>query len=237
MKCAVIMFPGSNCDIDCYHVLSEVLGQPAEYVFHKEKFGPGDFDLIVLPGGFSYGDYLRAGAIARFSPAMDSVLKAAEAGKLIIGICNGFQILLEAKLLPGAMKRNRDLKFHCHDVYLRVDNDETPFTRLYKKGEIIRLPIAHGEGNYYADVQTIEKLKAENRVVFTYCDRDGNVSDAANPNGSVENIAGIINEQGNILGMMPHPERSSEEILGNTDGKRLFESILRHIEGRTTYGR
>ncbi|MDI3481735.1 MAG: phosphoribosylformylglycinamidine synthase subunit PurQ / glutaminase [Tepidanaerobacteraceae bacterium] len=238
MKCAVIMFPGSNCDIDCYHVLSEVMGQPTEYVFHKEKFSPGDFDLIVLPGGFSYGDYLRAGAIARFSPAMDSVLKAAEAGRLIIGICNGFQILLEAKLLPGAMKVNKDLKFHCHDVFLRVDNVETPFTGLYKKGEVIRLPIAHGAGNYYADAQTIEKLEAENRIVFRYCDRSGNVSDAANPNGSVKNIAGIINKQGNILGMMPHPERASEDILGSVDGKRLFKSILRCIEGRTTiYGR
>ncbi|HHW03040.1 MAG TPA: phosphoribosylformylglycinamidine synthase subunit PurQ [Thermoanaerobacterales bacterium] len=237
MKCAVIMFPGSNCDVDCYHACRDVLGQPTEYVFHKEKFSSVDFDLIVLPGGFSYGDYLRAGAIARFSPAMESVIKAAEAGKLILGICNGFQILLEAKLLPGAMKRNRDLKFHCHDVFLRVENNNTPFTGLYKKGEIIKVPIAHGEGNYFADRDTMEKLKARGGVVFTYCDRDGNVTEEANPNGSVENIAGIVSEQGNVLGMMPHPERCAEDILGNTDGRRVFESILQYVEGSVAHGR
>ncbi|WP_422448064.1 phosphoribosylformylglycinamidine synthase subunit PurQ [Thermoanaerobacterium sp. DL9XJH110] len=237
MRCAVIVFPGSNCDVDCYHACRNVLGQPTEYVFHKERFSPGDFDLIVLPGGFSYGDYLRAGAIARFSPAMDSVMKAAEAGKLILGICNGFQILLEAGLLPGAMKRNKDLKFHCHDVYLKVENNNTPFTGLYKKGEIIRMPIAHGEGNYFVDSGSLERLKAAGKIVFTYCDSDGNVTEESNPNGSVGNIAGIINEQGNILGMMPHPERCSEEILGNTDGKRIFDSILDYVEGRVSHGR
>jgi phosphoribosylformylglycinamidine synthase len=237
MRCAVIVFPGSNCDVDCYHACKNVLGQPTEYVFHKERFSPGDFDLIVLPGGFSYGDYLRAGAIARFSPAMDSVMKAAEVGKLILGICNGFQILLEARLLPGAMKRNKDLKFHCHDVYLKVENNNTPFTGLYKKGEIIRMPIAHGEGNYFIDSDSLERLKAAGGIVFTYCDSDGNVTEESNPNGSVENIAGIINEQRNILGMMPHPERCSEEILGNTDGKRIFDSILDYVEGRVIHGR
>jgi len=237
MRCAVIVFPGSNCDADCYHVLTEVLGQPAEYVFHKEKFSPYDFDLVVLPGGFSYGDYLRAGAIARFSPAMESVYSAAEKGKLILGICNGFQILLEAGLLPGAMMKNRDLKFHCHEVHLKVGTADSPFTNLYREGEVIKMPIAHGLGNYYADTAMIEKLKSEDRIVFYYSDEKGNITDDANPNGSAANIAGILNEGRNVLGMMPHPERCAEEILGNTDGKRLFTSILEHLEGRTQIGK
>ncbi|ADL08252.1 phosphoribosylformylglycinamidine synthase subunit PurQ [Thermosediminibacter oceani] len=237
MKCAVIVFPGSNCDIDCYHVWRNVLGQPAEYVFHKDRFSPDDFDLIILPGGFSYGDYLRVGAIARFSPAMASVYRAAEKGKLILGICNGFQILLESGLLPGAMMRNGDLKFHCHDVYLKVETVDTPFTNLYRRGEVVRMPIAHGEGNYYAGRETIERLKAEGRIAFYYCDRHGMLTDDANPNGSLENIAGILNEGKNILGMMPHPERCAEEILGNTDGRKLFESILEYFEGRVKSGR
>ncbi|MGB9841049.1 phosphoribosylformylglycinamidine synthase subunit PurQ [Thermovenabulum sp.] len=232
MRCAVIVFPGSNCDLDCYHVLKDVMGQNTEYVFHKEKFSPEDFDLIVLPGGFSYGDYLRAGAIARFSKAMESVVKAFEKGKLILGICNGFQILLEAGLLEGAMMKNRDLKFHCHEVYLRVENNDTPFTHLYKKGEIIKMPVAHGFGNFYAPENTLEKLKNNGQIIFTYCDKDGNVTEESNPNGSVMNIAGICNENKNVLGLMPHPERCAEEILKNTDGKRLFESVLEFIKGR-----
>jgi len=232
MRCAVIVFPGSNCDADCFHVLTEVLGQSAEYVFHKEKFSPHDFDLIVLPGGFSYGDYLRAGAIARFSPAMDSVYRAAETGKLIVGICNGFQILLEAGLLPGAMMKNRDLKFHCHEVHLKVGTTHSPFTNLYLPGEVLKMPIAHGQGNYYADAATIERLKKENRIAFYYSDENGNVTEKANPNGSASNIAGILNEARNVLGMMPHPERCAEEILGNADGKKLFASIFEYLEGR-----
>lgn len=237
MKSAIIVFPGSNCDGDCFHVLSEVLGQPAEYVFHKEKFSAGDFDLIVLPGGFSYGDYLRAGAIARFSPAMESVLKAAERGKLILGICNGFQILLEAGLLPGAMMKNRDIKFHCHDVYLKVGTADSPFTNLYLPGEVVKMPVAHGQGNYYADEDTIERLKSENRIAFYYSDEKGRVTEKANPNGSAANIAGILNEGRNVLGMMPHPERCAEEILGNADGKKLFMSILEYLEGRAKIGK
>ncbi|KXG78715.1 Phosphoribosylformylglycinamidine synthase subunit PurQ [Fervidicola ferrireducens] len=237
MRCAVIVFPGSNCDVDCFHVWKDVLGQPTEYVFHKERFSAEDFDLIILPGGFSYGDYLRAGAIARFSPAMDSVYKAAEKGKLILGICNGFQILLEAGLLPGAMMKNRDLKFHCHDVYLKVGTADSPFTNMYLPGEVVKMPIAHGEGNYYADADTIERLKREDRIVFYYSDEKGNITDEANPNGSAENIAGILNEERNVLGMMPHPERCAEEILGNTDGKRLFMSILEYLEGRVKIGK
>jgi len=231
MRCAVIVFPGSNCDVDCFYVLRDVLGQNTDYVFHKEKFSPNDFDLIVLPGGFSYGDYLRAGAIARFSNAMESVIRASEKGKLVLGICNGFQILLEAGLLEGAMMKNKDLKFHCHDVYLKVENNSTPFTKLYRENEIIRMPIAHGYGNYYASPETIEKLVTRKQIVFTYCDEEGNLTEKANPNGSVRNIAGICNENRNVLGLMPHPERCAEEILKNTDGKKLFESILEYTKG------
>ena len=231
MRCAVIVFPGTSGDIDCDHVLKEILGQPTEYVFHKDKFSPEDFDLIVIPGGSAHGDYLRPGAIAKHSEVMRSILKAADAGKLILGIGNGFQILLEAGLLPGAVIRNNDLKFHCKDIFLKVEHNNTPFTKLYKKAEVIKMPIAHGVGNYFADSNTLATLKDRGNIIFTYCNADGKVTEDANPNGSVENIAGIINEKGNIMGLMPHPERCCEKILGNTDGIRLFESILQHIEG------
>jgi phosphoribosylformylglycinamidine synthase len=217
MKFAVVVFPGSNCDIDCYKAVDQVLGEPVEYVWHTQSDLSG-YDCIILPGGFSYGDYLRSGAIARFAPAMEAVRQAAEEGKPVLGICNGFQILLESGLLPGAMLHNKRLKFHCETVPLRVENNRTMFTRQYEEGEIIRIPIAHGEGNYYCDEATLKRLQAENRIVFRYADR--------NPNGSVDNIAGVVNERGNVLGMMPHPERAVLSLLGSEDGRRLFTSLL-----------
>lgn len=216
MKFAVLVFPGSNCDVDMYHAIKDGLGVDVEYVWHHET-DLSSFDGILLPGGFSYGDYLRTGAIARFSPVMAEVVKAAEQGKFILGVCNGFQILLEAGLLPGAMRRNESLKFRCFHTPLKVLNANTPFTRDYQEGEVISIPIAHGEGNYYCDEQTLAELKANNQIVFQYTE---------NPNGSIMDIAGITNKAGNVLGMMPHPERAVEELLGSADGKRLFTSIL-----------
>ena len=216
MKFGVVVFPGSNCDYDCYHVLKHVLHKDTEFVWHKE----GDvskFDCIVLPGGFSYGDYLRTGAIARFSPVMEGVRKHAEKGKLVIGICNGFQILTESHLLPGALLRNESLKFICRFVDLQVEETDSPFMRRAKKGETLRMPIAHGEGNYFADDQTISELKKNNQILLRYRD---------NPNGSMENIAGICNKNRNVFGLMPHPERASEHELGSVDGLKIFESIL-----------
>lgn len=224
MKVGVLVFPGSNCDIDCYYVLKEVVKVETELIWHTET-NLNDFSAIVLPGGFSYGDYLRAGAIARFSPVMKAVKKFAQDGGLILGICNGFQILLEAGLLPGAMIWNRGLKFICKTVSIRVENNKTPFTKNYKKGEVLSMPVAHFQGNYFAPEPVLRKLISNDQIIFRYCDRDGNVSEKTNPNGSLENIAGIINEKGNVLGMMPHPERASEFILGSTDGRRIFESI------------
>ncbi len=217
MKFAVIVFPGSNCDIDMYHAIKDELGEEVEYVWHDATSLEG-FDAILLPGGFSYGDYLRTGAIARFSNVMQEVVKAAEAGKPILGVCNGFQILLEAGLLPGAMRRNESLKFICKNVELRVENNETMFSGSYKQGETIQIPVAHGEGNYYCDEETLAKLKENKQIVFTYTN---------NPNGSLEDIAGIMNEQGNVLGMMPHPERAVDELLGGADGVKLFQSIVK----------
>jgi len=231
MRSAVVVFPGSNCDSDAYYVLKDVMGFDCQYVFHKENFASDEFDLIVLPGGFSYGDYLRAGAIARFSPVMKSVIQAARAGILVLGICNGFQILTEAGLLDGALMKNRDLRFHCHDVYLRVENNTTPFTLAYSLGEIIRMSIAHGEGNYF--VHNPEQI--ESRVVFRYCNKNGKITEDSNPNGSISNIAGVINQNHNVLGLMPHPERCSEKILGSADGKRLFESIALYLERRKSH--
>jgi phosphoribosylformylglycinamidine synthase len=216
MKFAVVVFPGSNCDYDCYHVLKHVLGQETDFVWHKQS-DVSKYDCVVLPGGFSYGDYLRTGAIARFSPVMDAVQKHAQKGKLVIGICNGFQILLEAGLLPGAMLRNRSLKFVCKFVDLRVENADTPFTRKASKGAILKIPIAHGEGNYFADQATLEGLKKNNQILVRYCD---------NPNGSLDDIAGICNLNRNVFGLMPHPERASEKELGSTDGLQIFQSIL-----------
>ena len=226
MKFGIVVFPGSNCDHDCYHVVKNVLGQEAEYIWHKETQING-FDCLILPGGFSYGDYLRTGAIAKFSPVMKGVKEFADSGGLVIGICNGFQILVEAGLLPGVLMRNRDLKFICENRYLKVENRDIPFTRLYNKGEVINVPIAHADGNYFADDQTLKRLQDNGQIVFRYCDADGNTTEEANPNGSLLNIAGVCNEKRNILGMMPHPERCAEEIMGNTDGKRIFESLLK----------
>jgi len=218
VKFAVIVFPGSNCDIDMYHAIKDELGEEVEYVWHDET-DLSQFDGILLPGGFSYGDYLRSGAIARFSNVMQEVVKAAEAGKPVLGVCNGFQILLEAGLLPGAMKRNENLKFMCRPVNLKVVNNQTAFTSAYEKDEVISIPIAHGEGNYYCDEQTLQTLKENNQIVFTY---------ETNPNGSLVDIAGITNERGNVLGMMPHPERAVDELLGSADGLKLFQSIVKN---------
>jgi phosphoribosylformylglycinamidine synthase I len=225
MKFAVVVFPGSNCDHDAYHAAKHVLGQDAEFVWHKETSLRGA-DVVVLPGGFSHGDYLRTGAIARFSPVMNVVMEFARAGGPVIGICNGFQILLESGLLPGAMLRNRDLKFHCELVRVRVEQTNTPFTVKAAPGRILSLPIAHGEGNYFADPETIAQLESSGRVVFRYCDASGAVTDAANPNGSINNIAGICNDARNVVGLMPHPERACESALGSADGLVLFESVV-----------
>lgn len=218
MKFAVIVFPGSNCDVDMYHAVIDELGEEAEYVWHDET-NLDRFDAILLPGGFSFGDYLRTGAIARFSPVMEEVIKAAERGKPVLGVCNGFQILLEAGLLPGGMRRNDSLKFICQTVPLKVENAATMFTNQYVQDEIIQIPIAHGEGNYYCDQETLAELKANKQIVFTY--------HGENPNGSIENIAGIMNKRGNVLGMMPHPERAVSSLLGSHDGLKLFQSIVK----------
>ncbi len=236
MRCAVIKFAGTSGDGDCYHVCKNILGQPVEYVFHKETFGPQDFDLIILPGGASHGDYLRPGALAARSKVMKSIRDAVQAQKHILGIGNGFQILLEAGLLPGTVLINKDLKFHCDDIFVRVESSDTPFTGLYKKGEVIRLTLACKYGNYYADKRMIQQLKTQNKIIFTYCDENGNSLEEYNPVGSLENIAGIANQAGNILGLMPHPERCAEEILGNTDGLRIFKSILQYVEGGKVHG-
>lgn len=228
MKFGIVVFPGSNCDHDCYHMVKHVLGQEAEYIWHKDKEIRG-FDCLILPGGFSYGDYLRTGAIAKFSPVMNSIKEFADNGGLVIGICNGFQILVEAGLLPGALMRNKDLKFICENRYIRVESPDSPFTRLYKKGEVVRIPIAHADGNYFADDETLKRIQDNGQITFRYCDADGNITENANPNGSLLNIAGICNEKRNVLGMMPHPERCAEDILGNIDGKRFFESILKAL--------
>jgi len=224
LRFGVIVLPGSNCDVDCYHVVKEVLKEPVDYVWHQED-NLDRYDCIMIPGGFSYGDYLRVGAIAKFSPAVRAVEEFAARGKPVLGICNGFQILLEMGLLPGAMLHNESLEFRCEFVHLRVENNQTPFTKKYRKGQVIRVPIAHGEGNYYADEDTLARLEEGRQVVFRYSDPEGRLSPDSNPNGSVHHIAGICNEAGNILGMMPHPERCAEEILGSTDGRLVFESL------------
>ena len=221
----VVIFPGSNCDHDCYHVAAHVLGAPTRYVWHEETDLAG-LDCVILPGGFTYGDYLRTGAIARFSPVMGAVQRFAAAGGLVIGICNGFQILLEAGLLPGAMLRNVGQRFICRHVYLRTEQTQTPFTRTLSPGQVVRIPIAHGEGNYYADAQTLRELEEYGQVVFRYCQPDGRLTPGANPNGSVSNIAGICNRERNVLGMMPHPERCSEPLLGSVDGRFIFDSMF-----------
>ena len=227
IKFGVVVFPGSNCDHDAYHAVKHVMQQDASFIWHKDTT-LGDVDAVILPGGFSYGDYLRTGAIARFSPVMREVVKFAEAGGTVIGICNGFQILLEAGLLPGAMLRNKSLQFICKQVTLRVDNAQTRFTNHCTKGGLLTIPIAHGEGNYFADAETLKELQDNDQIVFRYSDGAGMVTDKTNPNGSVLNIAGIVNRQGNVLGMMPHPERAVETELGSTDGRSIFSSIMEH---------
>lgn len=224
MKFGVVVFPGSNCDHDCYHVLKHVMAQEVEFIWHKSTALKG-FDCLVLPGGFSYGDYLRCGAIAKFSPIVKEIRSFAEHGGLVIGICNGFQILVEAGLLPGALMRNRALRFICKDVHLRVENSGSPFTAGVDK-TVLKIPIAHADGNYYADAGTLNGLEENRQIVFRYSDEKGEVTDASNPNGSLNNIAGITNKKKNVLGMMPHPERCAEAILGNADGKMIFESVI-----------
>ncbi|MFP3916416.1 phosphoribosylformylglycinamidine synthase subunit PurQ [Lysinibacillus telephonicus] len=218
MKFAVLVFPGSNCDIDMYHAIKDELGEEVEYVWH-DATDLSEFDGILVPGGFSYGDYLRCGAMANQSNVMAEVKKAAEAGKPVLGVCNGFQILTEAGLLPGALLRNKNLKFMCRTVQLKVENNNTIFTSQYEQGQIINIPIAHGEGNYFCDEETLTALKENNQIVFTYS--------GENPNGSLEDIAGIVNERGNVLGMMPHPERAVDALLGSSDGLALFKSIVK----------
>lgn len=228
MKFSIVVFPGSNCDHDAYHAAKHVLGQEAEFVWHKETSLKGA-DVVVLPGGFSHGDYLRTGAIARFSPIMTAVAEFARSGGPVLGICNGFQILCEAGLLPGAMLRNRDLKFHCEHVCIRVEQTDTPFTSRATTGQILRIPIAHGEGNYYAEPADVTELEASRRVIFRYCDTRGQITDAANPNGALNGIAGICSAARNVVGLMPHPERACEAALGSADGLVLFESVLSQL--------
>lgn len=229
MRFGVVVFPGTWSDGDCYHAVKGILGQDADYVWHKDT-NLDKYDCMILPGGFSYGDYLRTGAIARFSPVMSAIEEFSLKGGLIIGICNGFQVLCEAKLLPGTLMRNSHLQFRCQWTNLRVENNGTPFTSACLPGQVLRIPISHGEGNYYADSSTLQTLNTHQQVIFRYCDAEGAVTDSANPNGAVENIGGIINEAGNILGMMPHPERCCEALLGGADGRLLFESIITSVK-------
>ena len=228
MKFAVIVFPGSNCDHDAYHVAKDVLGADAAFVWHKDTHLAGA-DVVVLPGGFAHGDYLRTGAIARFSPVMDAVKKFAAAGGPVIGICNGFQVLTEAGLLPGAMLRNRSLQYQCEHVHVKVEQTDTPFTLACTKGQVLRIPIAHGEGNYYAEADVIDRLEKNRQVIFRYTDARGAVTPEANPNGSINNIAGLCNEPRNVVGLMPHPERACELGLGSADGLVLFESVVKAV--------
>jgi phosphoribosylformylglycinamidine synthase subunit PurQ / glutaminase len=229
MRFGIVVFPGTNCDADTLWVLRDVLQQPAEAVWHEET-DLSRFDAVILPGGFAHGDYLRAGAIARFSPVMQAVRERAAAGKPVLGICNGFQVLVEAGLLPGAMMRNAGLRFVCKDVHLRVENADTRFTRACRRGQVLRLPIAHNEGAYYADPETLARMNARGQVLLRYCDASGCMAPEANPNGSVDNVAGICNEGGNVFGLMPHPERAAEPLLGSEDGRLLFQSLLNTAE-------
>lgn len=227
-KFGIVVFPGSNCDHDAYYAIKKNLGYDAAFLWHKEK-DLKNCDVIILPGGFSYGDYLRTGAIARFSPIMEAVCNFAEKGGYVLGICNGFQILLEAGLLPGCMLKNKSLQFICKDVYLSIRNSDTVFTKGIDSNRTLKIPIAHGDGNYYTNSETLKTLVENNQIVFQYSSKDGEVSEEFNPNGSVNNIAGIINKRGNVLGMMPHPERCSSNILGKTDGSLIFNSLAKNI--------
>ncbi len=225
MKFGIVVFPGSNCEHDCYHVVKHVLRQDACFLWHKDLSLAGS-ECVILPGGFAHGDYLRCGAMAKFSPIMESVARFARDGGLVFGICNGFQILAEAGMLPGALVRNQNLQYICRDLHVKVESVESPFTRRFQKGEVLRMPVGHGEGCYYADPRTLKRLEAEGRIAFRYCDPQGALTDESNPNGSLESIAGVINERGNVLGLMPHPDRCAEKILGCDDGRKLFESII-----------
>lgn len=229
IKFGVIVFPGSNCDHDAYHAAGHVMGAETKFIWHKDT-DLNNFDVIILPGGFSYGDYLRSGAIAKFSPVMNNLIHFANKGGMVLGICNGFQILLESGLLPGTLLHNENLRFICKDIHLKCDNRNTPFTQSIPDGKILTLPIAHGEGNYFTDNQTLKSLEDNEQIIFRYCDEQGNVTDESNPNGSLKNIAGICNKQRNVMGMMPHPERVVEKELGSTDGKLIFDSIIAALQ-------
>ena len=228
MKFAVVVFPGSNCDHDAYHAVTHVLGQDAAFVWHKDT-SLGGADAVILPGGFAHGDYLRTGAIARFSPIMREVRRFAESGGPVLGVCNGFQVLLEAGLLPGAMLRNRSVQFRCEYVFVRVEQTDTPFTTGCRRGQVLKIPIAHGEGNYYAEPEIVEKLEKNGQVIFRYTTSAGEVSAEANPNGAVHNIAGLCNEGRNVVGLMPHPERACELSLGSSDGLVVLESVVKYV--------
>lgn len=230
MKYGVVIFPGSNCDHDAFHVLSNVARQPVTFLWH-ESHELENCDAIIVPGGFAFGDYLRTGAIARFSPVMESVTRFANSGGLVLGICNGFQVLCEAGLLPGALMRNAGLKFICRWVHIRVETTATPYTQACSRGEVLRVPIAHMEGNYFCDAAMLERLRREERIVFRYCEPGGEVTAAANPNGALDNVAGICNEGRNVLGLMPHPERASEGELGSAEGFRIFQSLVGAMTG------
>lgn len=230
MKFGVVLFPGSNCDFDTLYVVRDVFEQDAEFLWHKHH-DLKNSDCIILPGGFSYGDYLRSGAIARFSPLMQEVKEFAQNGGLVLGICNGFQVLLELGLLPGAMLRNKNLKFLCQHVHLRIENTETPFTKAGAEGQVLRIPIAHFDGNYYIEEEDLPGLEQNHQIILRYCDPRGNLTEADNVNGSLDHIAGLMNKQGNVMGMMPHPERASEAILGSEDGRIIFQSIIDHLTG------
>ena len=232
MKFAVVVFPGSNCDHDAYHAVTHVLGQDAAFVWHKDT-SLGGADAVILPGGFAHGDYLRTGAIARFSPIMHEVRRFAESGGPVLGVCNGFQVLLEAGLLPGAMLRNRSVQFRCEYVFVRVEQTDTPFTTGCRRGQVLKIPIAHGEGNYYAEPEIVEKLEKNGQVIFRYTTSAGEVSADANPNGAVHNIAGLCNEGRNVVGLMPHPERACELPLGSSDGLVVLESVVKYVTQAT----
>jgi phosphoribosylformylglycinamidine synthase subunit PurQ / glutaminase len=226
MKCGVVVFPGSNCDHDCYHILKHVLGQETHWLWHKEEVDLESFDLVVLPGGFSYGDYLRAGAIAHFSPIMNSIKRFAKGGGKVLGICNGFQILLESGLLPGALIQNQSRKFICKNVSICIDNPDTAFTQGCKDSRVLEIPIAHHQGSYYIDPYSLSQLEENGQIIFRYCDTSGNISAESNPNGSVGSVAGVANKQKNVMGMMPHPERCADPLWPNTDGQIIFQSLI-----------
>ena len=229
-KFGIVVFPGSNCDHDAEYAAGDIMRQDARLIWHKEA-SLGDVDVVILPGGFSYGDYLRCGAIARFSPIMKDVVAFANKGGLVLGICNGFQVLTEVGLLPGVLLKNSSLRFVCKYVNIRVENDATPFTGACRKGEVLEIPVAHGDGNYFADEQTLRGIVDHNQIVFKYCTPEGAITEASNPNGAQMNIAGIINESGNVMGMMPHPERASDPALFHTDGKKIFDSMIQSFTG------